>query len=147
MKGAAIVGLLFAAYLYIGHVERSARADQKRQDEAAVKQATLQAHLAQSELARAKEARSAANTRESNDALVTDMVAARRLLDAHLARLRDQADQGGPGAGDMPSTADAASLIDRADRVAVMAEDYRICTDNTVRLVNGQNYIIKEYGP
>ena len=144
MKGAAIVGLLIAAWLYLGHVERSARASQKAQDAAVVREATLQAELAATRLARLKEARSAANTKDANDALVTDMASAGRLLDAHIVRLRGQAAQGRAGEAGLPTTADAAGLIDRADQDAVLADDLARCTENTVRLANAKAWAEKE---
>ena len=144
VKGAAIAGLVFAAWLYLGHVERSAKREQKAADAAVVREATLQAELAATRLARLREARSAANTKDANDALVTDMASARRLLDAHLARLRGQAAQGRAGAVDMPSTADAAGIIVRADRDAVLADDLDRCTVAVTRLANAREWAIKE---
>lgn len=141
-KGLAIVGLLFAAWFYIGHVERSARADQKRQDEAAVKIATLKAEKAALDAARAKEAQSARNTSEANDKLLSDLSAHSGELDAYIMRLK--ANSRGTGGTCLPSTADAASIIDRADSAAVLESDLRACEVNTARLINAREWALKE---
>jgi hypothetical protein len=44
----------------------------------------------------------------------------------------------------LPTTADAAGLIDRADQDAVLADDLARCTENTVRLANAKAWAEKE---
>lgn len=144
LKGAAIAGLLFAAWLYIGHVERAAKRQQKAADQFVVDEARLRATAAALEQARQTEAMHARATREANDALFSELADARARLAVHLARLRDQGDQGGARPAGLPTTADAAGIVDRADRAAVLADDLRRCTDNTVRLINAQAWAEKE---
>lgn len=140
MKGAAIAGVLLALWLYIGHVERSARASQKAIDGTAVREAQLQAKINAVEKARAVEAAYVQGTKDANDALLPAMDAANDSLARYLARLRPQADPGGAGRAGLPTTADAADIVDRADQAAVLADDLRICTENTVRLRNAQDW-------
>lgn len=146
MKGAAIAGVLFALWLYIGHVERAARDDQKRLDGGAIREAQWQARFNASEAARAKEAGAALRTKESNHAMLPALDAANASLARYLAWLRAPADQGGAGQADLPRLAYSPDVVDGADRLSVLDEDLRRCTAIAVRLHNAQDWWAKEAG-
>jgi hypothetical protein len=147
MKGIAIAGALVGLWLYILHVEHAAKASQKAADAAVVREATLQANINALTAARAQEAAFAQGTKEANDKLLPELADSRSRLAVYLARLRGEASRGGTVATGLPATADAASLVDRADRDAVLASDLDRCTVAVTRLANAQAWAVKELTP
>lgn len=140
MKGAAIAGVLFALWLYIGHVDRSARADQKRLDSGAIREAQLQAKVNAIEAKRATEAAYARGKTDADQKLLPALDAANAGLAGYLARLRPRADQGGAGKADLPRLAYSADVLDGTDRQSILDADLRKCTAIAVRLKNSQEW-------
>lgn len=147
MKGLAIAGVLAALWFYIGHVERSAREDQKRLDAAAITAAGRRADLAASQDARRIEAAYAQGTKDANDALLPAMAAANDSLTGYLAELRRSLRApGGARPGDLPGPADRSDIADGPDRLSILDADLKKCTAIAVRLGNAQDWWIREAG-
>lgn len=140
IKGAALlIAIVMAAKLYIAHVDRTARAEQREADAAEVKDAEREAKAKDLENARLKEAAYAKGTREANDALLPQLEAARAGLADYARRLRAQAAQGGGGGADMPGAADRADLADSTDPLPLM-DDLDRCTEAVTRLKNVRDW-------
>ncbi len=144
-KGLALVGVLLGLYLYIQHIDASARADQKALDAGAVRAATLQADLNASEVARKIEAAQAQATKEANDALQPQLAAANDRAADYVVRLRRAlTDKGSTGSTGLSQTASAAGLPGQTDRLALLDDDIHKCTAIVVRLQNAQGWAAKE---
>lgn len=140
IKGAAVlIAIVMAAKLYIAHVDRTARAEQKAADAAEVSRARSEAKAADLENARLKEAAYAKGTKEANDALLPQLEAARAGLADYARRLRAQAAQGSSGGADMPGASDRANVADGADPLPLM-DDLDRCTEAVTRLKNAQDW-------
>lgn len=144
MKAGVSVAVMLGLWLYIGHVERSARREQMAADAARTVQAALQARINAHDQARAEEAAHARGTKEANDALLPELHDARARLAVHLAWLRGETDQGGTRQAGLPATIAATGITDRSDRDALVAEDLQRCTDAVTRLVNAKRWAEKE---
>lgn len=140
----AVAGVLVAAAittkLYIAHVDRTARAEQKAADAAEVSRVRAEARAADLEHARATEAAHAQGTKEANDALLPELEAARAGLADYARRLRTQAAGGGVGGTDMPGASGGSDLADSADRFTQLDADLNACTTAVVRLKNAQDW-------
>ncbi len=136
----AVAGLLICAWLYIRHVDHSARAEQKAADTAAIEKVQLEARAADLAHAREVETAQANATKEANDAYAPRLAQYSASLAAYSARLRDKADQGGRLGAHLPSTADAANIIDRADQLSVLDDDLKRCTEAVTRLENARDW-------
>lgn len=142
----AIAGLLIAGWLYIGHVDRTARAEQKAADYAAVEKAEAAAKLAHTEAARAKEQGYAKGTKDANDALAPKLDGYRGQLADYVARLRDQAAQGATGGrSNLPGAPRGTNLADSADPLPLM-DDLERCNEAVARLENAQDWWLKLEG-
>jgi len=137
---ALLLAVITGGKLYIAHIDRTARAEQKAADEAVVKAAQLEAKAKDLENARATEAARAQGTKDANDALYPQLADARSRLAAYAARLRNQAAQGGGDRADMPSVASAADVADGADPLSQLDDDLDRCTEAVVRLKNAQDW-------
>ncbi|KKC24946.1 hypothetical protein [Sphingomonas sp. SRS2] len=138
-KAGLVVALLVGAWIYVQRVDQTARSEQKAADVAEVKLAREQARAEDLAHARRTEKAQARNTKDANDALVTQLADARARLAAYLRRVRPQADQGSARAAALPGLADAADFDDVTYQGAVVSvTDLDICTENTVRLQNVQ---------
>lgn len=141
IKGAALlIALVMAAKLYIAHVDRTARAEQKAADAAEVARIRAEAKAADLEHARATEAAHAQGTKEANDALLPQLEAARAGLADYARRLRAQAAGGSGGGTDMPGAPGSPDLADGADRFTQLDADLNACTTAVVRLKNVQDW-------
>ncbi|WP_157783483.1 hypothetical protein [Rhizorhabdus wittichii] len=136
MLAAVIVG----AKLYIAHVDRTARAEQKAADAAEVSRARAEGKVADLENARAVEAAHAQGTKEANDALLPQLEAARAGLADYARRLRAQAAVGGGGGTDMPGAPGSTDLADGTDRFTQLDADLNACATAVVRLKNVQDW-------
>ncbi|WP_016745571.1 hypothetical protein [Rhizorhabdus wittichii] len=146
IKGAALlIALVMAAKLYIAHVDRTARAEQKAADAAEVSRIRAEAKAADLEHARATEAAHAQGTKEANDALLPELEAARAGLADYARRLRAQAAGGSGGATDMPGAPGSPDLADGTDPLPLM-DDLDRCTEAVTRLKNAQDWWLK-FGP
>ncbi len=135
----AIGALVICGYLYIQHVDRTARAEQKAADAAVVKQAQLEAKAKDLEKARAVEAARATATKDANDALFPELEAARAGLADYARRLRNQAAQGGGGGAGLPGAASGADVADGSDPPPLL-DDLDRCTEAVTRLRNAQEW-------
>jgi hypothetical protein len=143
IKGAALlVAIVTGSKLYIAHVDRVARAEQKAADAAEVSRVRTEAKAADLEHARAMEAVHAQGTKEANDALLPQLEAARAALADYARRLRAQAPDGGRGGADLPNASDRADVVDGADPLPLM-DDLDRCTEAVTRLKNAQDWWIK----
>ena len=97
---------------------------------------------------RGVEQRQAAITNEVQDDLTKKLDAARALGAAHAERLRVQsrAARGAAGTAGVSRTADAARGVADANRDALVADDIRICTDNTVKVAGWRDWWTKSKG-
>lgn len=136
---ALLIAVIGGAKLYIAHIDRTARAEQKAADEAAVKEARAQAKANDLENARKIEAARAQGTKEANDALLPQLESARAGLADYARRLRNQAAQGRSGGTDLPGTPDSPNLADGTDQVPLL-DDLDRCTEAVVRLKNVQDW-------
>lgn len=140
IKGAALlIALVMAAKLYIAHVDRTARAEQKAADAAEVSRVRAEAKAADLEHARATEAAHAQGTKEANDALLPELEAARAGLADYARRLRAQAAGGSGGGADMSGAPGSPDLADGADPLPLM-DDLDRCTEAVTRLKNAQDW-------
>lgn len=136
---ALILALITGARLYIGHVDRTARAEQAAADEAAVKLAMAEAKAADTARARAVEAQQDKVTSDVSTDYQRQLVALRARYDGLLAS--SKADRGGGRTADMPSFPDAASGLDvcaSADGLFGLARD---ADENTIKLVALQAWV------
>ncbi|WP_332686225.1 hypothetical protein [Devosia sp.] len=143
MKALAIAGIMLGLWLYIGHVERSARASQKAADAAVVREATLRAEHADKLNTARLRAAYAQGKAVADATYAPQLASARHNLAAYAARMRSQAAQGGGGIAGLPTTAEAARLADGPDSDTVFPvalADLDACAVNTVRLVNVQQW-------
>lgn len=136
---ALFAAIATGAKIYVAHVDRAARAEQKAADAAEVSRARAEARAADLENARAAEAAHAQGTKEANDALLPQLEAARAGLADYARRLRAQAAQGGGGGADMPSASDRTNVVDSADSLPLM-DDLDRCTEAVTRLKNAQDW-------
>lgn len=140
IKGAALViAIVISGYLYIQHVDRTARAKQRAADAAEVSRVRDEAKAKDLENARLKEAAYAKGTKEANDALLPELEAARAGLADYARRLRAQAAQGGGGGADMSGTSGSADIVDSADPLPLM-DDLEKCTEAVTRLKNVRDW-------
>ncbi|MBO9380820.1 hypothetical protein GG804_29105 [Sphingomonas histidinilytica] len=143
IKGAALlIAIVMAAKLYIAHVDRTARAEQKAADAAEVSRVRAEAKAADLEHARATEAAHAQGTKEANDALLPELEAARAGLADYARRLRAQATGGGVGGTDMSGASGGPDLADGSDPLPLL-DDLDRCTEAVARLKNVQDWWLK----
>lgn len=145
--GALTVAL--AASLLIGSA-RLARCEQRTTETIAALDKTKSDYVAAQAKAaeqnvqqvRAIEQQNAAKTQEIQDDLTTRLDAARAAGDAHAARLREQAEASrrAAGATGVPVEADAASNTDGTGGASLLANDIRICSENTVKAQGWQDW-------
>lgn len=136
---ALLIAVIGGAKLYIAHIDRTARAEQKAADEAAVKEARAQAKVNDLETTRKVEAARAQGTKEANDALLPQLESARAGLADYARRLRNQAAQGRSGGADLPGASDSPNVADGTDQVPLL-DDLDRCTEAVVRLKNVQDW-------
>lgn len=143
-------GLLLTLRLYIGHVERAAKAEQFTADKIVLDQLTADiaaktqaAQLADIAHARAIETAQAEITRKTNDDMQSQLASARQRLAAYvLQHPASRAGKGGGGAAHLSGAPDRANVADSASAYSVVSVgDLDICTENTVRLTNAANWL------
>lgn len=105
-----------------------------------VREARARAKAQDLQHARAVERRDLEIMKETQDVLSTRLASELRRADDYARRLRaateggsSQADPGGGGAADLPAPADAAGDPPRTGEAALLDDDVRICTTNTVK--------------
>jgi len=138
-----VIGLLFLALM----ITRGTLADRaKERDQARV---ALQAQIATYEAAadkaktdaKAKEARDAQITQETQNDLQAQLTAARASAAAYAKRLQSTAGKADTGSGtSVPQAADATGSADGTGSDAIMADDLAICSDNTVKAQGWQEW-------
>ncbi|MHA3791600.1 hypothetical protein [Sphingomonas sp. YL-JM2C] len=136
---ALLAAIVTSARLYIAHVDRTARAEQKSADAAEVSRVRAEAKVADLEHARATDAAHAQGTKEANDALLPELEAARAGLADYARRLRAQAAQGGGRGADLSGASDRTNVVDSADSLPLM-DDLDRCTEAVTRLKNAQDW-------
>jgi hypothetical protein len=129
----------FAQSASVWQGRAKACADGRQADRAAYIEAQLEATRASLLAKQTKEAEQEAARKEANNALET----ARRNAHAQLSDwMRRQTVARYSGRADLPATAGATVVDNGPDRAAFMVEtqDLNICTDNTTRLQNAQEW-------
>ncbi|MBO9377158.1 hypothetical protein GG804_10295 [Sphingomonas histidinilytica] len=139
---ALLVAIITGARLYIAHVDRTARVEQKAADAAEVWRVRAEAKASDLENARATEAAHAQGTKEANDALLPQLEAARAGLADYARRLRAQATGGGVGGTDMSGASGGPDLADGSDPLPLL-DDLDRCTEAVTRLKNAQDWWMK----